>query len=493
MLNIIGDTTTLENIPPGGLSSMLTTQYTTESTNLPQLTKDDISKLYNPYQQAQALTLFNKLSNDAINLFGHEVIYILTDPDKNGIDYTFHEQQLANYVCEAKLKVMVDQNIFPDNNGSLNGYDLTLFESFEINITKDAFKAAFGVEKRPSKDDVLWFCNINKFFTIEHSQAIRNFNNYSVYYKINLKKYNTKANIIGATQELQDMVDSLKKNTTIEELMGLENMQDKKAVSNTEQFRSNAQVDLLRVSNFANIEKEKIENATTVVAKTIYDLTSVNAATEAVVYRNFKNLFRASDNIGYMCWFNINNITMNDTYNFFNYNENNNGISINLVGNSILVKINSTTYTLSLSARTSNVLKENIWYSLVVNIDQRQQLLSAYIYKRNTEYEEDAVKLSSNKLLRVFKVSLSITPTIIETGTMNASILGSDMKITNIRMFIDVIPEEEHNKLLNSSVIGGDYKYIIFADHANQNVILPFYDDSKVNYNKIRRGTGLDT
>jgi len=120
--------------------------------------------------------------------------------------------------------------------------------------------------------------------------------------------------------------------------------------------------------------------------------------------------------------------------------------------------------------------------------------IKCYIYKRNVEYEEDAVYLTSSKLSRVYKLSTSITPAVIEVpSTTNASILGSDMNITNIRLFIDVIPEAEHNKLLNYATVGSDYKYIIFADHANQKIVLPFYDDSKVAFNKIRRGTDLDT
>lgn len=494
ILNIVGDSTTID-LPPGGLSSMLMSPYTTESTNLPKLTSDDLAKLYQPYQQAQALTLFNKMSNDALNIFGHDVVYVLTDPDKNGTDYTFNEYQLQNYICDAKLKVAVDQNQFPDNNGALNNFDLTLFETFEINITKDAFKLAFGVQSRPGKDDVIWFCNLNKLYTIEHVHAIRNFNNYSVYYKIMLKKFNQKANIIGATPELQNVIDNLTKNSTIDELLGLENRQDKKAVANTEQFRSHAQ-ETLRQEIYAKIEKENIENASVILAKSHYDLSSIEAMTNAVVYRNFQNFFDVSNNLGYMAWFNINNITTNDVYNFFEYFDNttNTGLKINMIGNSILVTINGTTHTLSFSNSTSNVLQEETWYALVVNIDQRQSLLNAYIYKRNVEYEEDAVYLTSSKLSRVYKLSTSITPTVIEVpSTTNASILGSDMNITNIRLFIDVIPEAEHNKLLNYATVGSDYKYIIFADHANQKIVLPFYDDSKVAFNKIRRGTDLDT
>ena len=101
--------------------------------------------------------------------------------------------------------------------------------------------------------------------------------------------------------------------------------------------------------------------------------------------------------------------------------------------------------------------------------------------------------LNSSVLLQLYKISIDITPTTIELdNSINANILGSDMKCTNIRLFVDVIPESDHNKLLNSDIIGSDYKYVIFSDNANKVLELPFYTDSKVDYTKTRRGTRLD-
>ena len=50
------------------------------------------------------------------------------------------------------------------------------------------------------------------------------------------------------------------------------------------------------------------------------------------------------------------------------------------------------------------------------------------------------------------------------------------MKATNIRLFIDVIPEDVHNKVLNQYIIRDDSKYLVFADSANTRLYLPrFY------------------
>jgi hypothetical protein len=56
---------------------------------------------------------------------------------------------------------------------------------------------------------------------------------------------------------------------------------------------------------------------------------------------------------------------------------------------------------------------------------------------------------------------------------INAEILLSDKKMTNIRLFNDVIPESEHNKQLNQYIVADDSKFLIFADNANLKLTLP--------------------
>jgi hypothetical protein len=481
-LGLVSDSNSNMNTDVGGQNNMLST---TQPSQLPQLTDDQKNALFKPYQLTAATTLLNKMSNDANSIFGHEVVYFLTDPDRKGIDYTFHEYQLMNYVCDELIKISVENNQFPENTGAINQFDLSLFDSFEVHIPKEVFKTAFGEEKRPSKEDFLWFCEINKMFTVEHSQAFRGFNNNAIYYKVMLKKYVQKANIIAGNQTIQDRVKQLTKNSTIDELFGLENIQDKRSIANKEQFTP-LTLDKLRVDINARIEKELIENAEIIISKTNYDLSSVGfgltGSSEAITYRNMKNYFKVSDNIGYMCWFKINNYTYNDNYHLFNYYDNRNSLGFDMTINSDLVKVtlNTDEYDLPLI----NGLLEDTWYSYVLNVDQRNRNISQYIYKRNVDNEEDASNLSSTKLKLVYKNSMDMTPVEfkLETEIRNGEdvqipgkLFGSDMSITNIRLFVNIIPEEQHNKILNQTIIRDDSKYLLFADNANQRLVLPNY------------------
>jgi hypothetical protein len=444
-----------------------------------RLNDSDKSKLFKPYQQKQAINFLNKISNDANYIFGHEVVYFLTDPDKKGIDYTFHEYQLMNYVCEKSIKVSVENNQFPENTGAINQFDLSLFDSFEIHIPKEVFKLAFGVEKRPSKEDFIWFCDINRMFQVEHVQQFRSFNNNSIYWRVMLKKYSQKANVIAGNATIAEKVKQLTKNSTIDELFGLENTQDKRAVANKEQFNPLTK-DTLRLEIKAKINKELIENSINIIAKTNYEFGDLEFGTEAVNYRNMKTNYKVSDNIGFFCWFNIHNYVVNDVYNFFNYynNQTNLGYRIDLESDLIKFKINTSEYTFALGATAGNTadgINENTWYCYLLNVNQRQRSIEHYLYKRNVTSEKDAASLNSTILKLVYKQVSDYEPQYFDLENQGASILASDMKMTNIRLFEDVIPESEHNKLLNMAILREDTKHLVFADNANTRLTLPKY------------------
>jgi hypothetical protein len=441
------------------------------------MTDEQKAQLYNPYAQNTAVNLLNKLSVDSQEVFGHKVIYFLTDPDKRGQDHTLNEYQLYNVVCEGEIKVSIEGNNFPDSQIVINQFDLNLFETMEAHITKQQFKETFGPQRRPSKEDFLYFCDINRMYQVEHAQQFRNFNNSSIYYKLILKKYNQKANVQAVNQDIKNTLEQLTRNSTIDELFGIEQIQDKASVANKDQFKPLTK-DPIRLEYNVEIDKELIENSSNIISKSNYDLSSVTQGTTAIKYRNLDPVIKVSDNIGYMIWFNIHNYVMNESYNFFNYYDSTNSLGwrSNLLNDNIIVNLNSSTYSFSLTGATiSNVigLDEQVWYCYVLNIDQRNRKLNQWIYKRNTDIEEEAANLPNTILKEVYFNEMDITPIECELENVYGEILASDMKVTNIRLFIDIINKEEHNKILNQYVIRDDSKYLVFADNANTKLYLP--------------------
>lgn len=443
----------------------------------PLMTADEKAKLFNPYQQSAAVNLLNKMSNDAQQVFGFRVEYFLTDPDKKGQDSTLHEYQLFNVVCSSEIKVSVEGNNFPDSQIVMNQFDLNLFETMEVHITKENFKAVFGPHRRPSKEDFLWFCDVNRMYQVDHTQQFRGFNNTAVYYKLILKKYTQKANVQAGNQTIQDKLNQLTKNSTINELFGIENAQDKAAVANKDQFKPLTK-DPIRLDYLSTIDKELIENGSTIISKSNYDLASIPYQSSAVTYKNLDPVIKVSDNIGFTIWFNLHNYVVDESYNFFNYYDETNslGWKVNLSNDNINVTLNSTEYNFNLTGATiSNTigLEEETWYCYVLNVDQRQRKLNQYIYKRNVDDEEDAPSLTSTILRKEYENEQDMVPIEYELENIYGEILGSDMKLTNVRMFIDVIPKETHNKILNQYIIRDDSKYLVFADNATTRLYLP--------------------
>jgi len=462
----------------GGISNSGGSCDTTGSgSTLPQMTSQDKANLFNPYKQNTAMDLLNKLSSDAEQVFGHRVIYFVTDPDKRGQDHTMHEYQLYNVVCEGNIKVSVDGNNFPDSQIVMNQFDLSLFESMSIHITKSQFKEIFGPQRRPSKEDFLYFCDVNRMFQVDHAQQFRNFNNSAVYYKLVLKKYTQKANVKAGNQEINNKLQQLTKNSTINELFGIENAQDKASIANKDQFATLTK-ETIRLEYNATIDKELIENSTTIISKAHYDLSSVNYGEVAVKYKNFDPLLRVSDNIGYQIWFKINNYINDEVYNFIDYYDaaTSLGWKVDLLNDAIRVKLNSDVYNYDLMGYSSDqniAFEEDVWYCYVINIDQRNRKLEHYVYKRNVDDETDAANLTSTILRKIYQGYQDITPITYQfEGSITCQILASDMLVTNIRLFMETIPADQHNKICNQYIIRDDSKYLVFADNATTRLYL---------------------
>ncbi len=465
------------------------------------LVNENLANIFDPYNLNKAVDLYSGLATIATQIFGFDVTYFATDPDSNGQDHTFHEYQLYNVVCVSDLKVSVDENNFPDNQIVFNQYDLSLFETFEVHITKETFHRAFGISRRPAKKDFLWFCQLNRMYKVEHSQVKRDFNNAGVYYRVILNKFTQESSIKPSSSSIEERINALTKNTTLDELMGVEKQEDKLSVANKIQHKTLTH-DIVRDKIFVEINNEMIDNSSLIISKNNYSMDSVDYLTTAITYNTEDLIFNKSDNRSFVFWFNVNNffepvksfviepITLTGltgpsnstvytysvthsvtTYsyipqkiNFINNYENDYGYKINMdIVNGFNIQLNSLSFSMTVSAITNSV-----WYCYVANLDQRNLKVDQYLYKRNVTKESDAVKLRSSKLQLVQYKTDSISDAqefdLIDY-VMNIS--GSDIKLTNIRIFNDIILPEVHDKVLNQNIVR-DAQYLILADNSNR-------------------------
>lgn len=437
------------------------------------ISQADPNSLWNPYATNAALDLYNNLSNIASTVFGFNITYFPVNPDENGIDRVVHEYQLMNVDECGDVKVLVPDNQFPDNQIKFTAFNLELFETFEIHVTKDTFKNVFGIERRPRKRDFLFFPELNRMFEVEHAQANKDFLNSSTYYRITLKKYNKKANI-KMSGSVETAVDSLTNNTSLDSLFGFDKAQEDK-ITNKEQYKTlSDDVIRLLIHDDTKIIEENINNASLILSKTHYNLSSIKPAEIAIDYNRTDNSLEKGDNRALQVWFNfteLDHIDINEYVFFNNYDETNSlGYKAWYKDKKIYFKLNNNMYELPVLT-----IQQDIWYCLMVNLNQCTETLNIHVLKRFTtitnNIESNGNELASSRLDELWTKEFSIQPVEFNSETIKTNISASYIKLTNIRLFNDVIDTKKFTKVLNQYIIKKS-NFIIFADNANEKVII---------------------
>ena len=190
----------LMTAPPAPLCSK-------ELTNYP-IVFSDCNFTFKPYDINRAINLYQDLSKVVNNVFGHEVVYYSVQPQGRGKDVVLKEYTLFDVVDEKCIKVMVPNNQFPDAALNFETWGLNFQQPFEIHIDRKYFEGIFGKGAQPRKRDIIYFPMTNRIYRIDSMYVFRDINNYPVYFKIQLTKYeiqkNTAWNDPAAESELHD-------------------------------------------------------------------------------------------------------------------------------------------------------------------------------------------------------------------------------------------------------------------------------------------------
>lgn len=503
--------------PNSNVASSLTTENNANSNDF-----------WQPYDISKIKDYYNMLANQVSNLFGWNVDYHLTDPDRNGIDYILHEYQLKNIIDVKSVRVIVPENKFPETQPKSNQFNMDLFDKFEIHILKDEFKNKFGIQCRPSEDDIIFFCPINRLYIVQSANIFRDVMNAGIYYKVMLEKYEQKANILNLSAESKFKLDGLTKSTTMDELFGDEITEDSDKIANKDQFKPFT-FDQMRyiVNNKVIRVKQDIMNGNINYAINYYNFKEA-IGKQTIQYKKTDNSLKVSDNRSFVMWFNFNNTwdTLKPNRNSWkdydidqslNFQLLNNFDEVNKLGykiwyfkKDINFQINGSFFKL----QNIKPLLTNIWYGLVVMLDNRQRIIEIKLYQRDNDYNITFVEPNSYQIETIswtdtsgytYLTSQGYKPVdnteIHSTGTTfkvlcetfydnfdpfsfdnenDIQIIGSNLKYTNLRIFNDVIPTDEINNVLNENIIRNANK-LILADNADKSI----YAENFVNLNWI--------
>jgi hypothetical protein len=280
----------------------------------------DPNALFKPYDVNRGINVYQDLSKAVNLLFGHDVNYYSIQPNGRGKDVVLREYNLFDVVDEKCIKVMVNQNIFPDNKPVYDSFGILFDAPLEISIDRKYFESIFGKGSQPRKRDIIFFPLTNRIYQIESTYLHRDFNLYPVFFKCQLMKYEVKQNTSwNNTQAEQDLLDYT---VNTEDLFGAETQEEINKNTKPQQYFVSSQrrgEDPARayVSKNLPIIEFDLNNNWTIVFNTYYDLETLTyndpnyyseqeTSVEAVRYRALPAL-NAGDEFSFTCWFKVRN------------------------------------------------------------------------------------------------------------------------------------------------------------------------------------------
>ena len=476
---------------------------------------------WNPYDYGKIVDWHEFLAGTINDMLGFSIDYHRTDPDKNGIDSIIHEYQLHNIVDMKTIKVLVPDNQFPDNQVIINQFNLDLFDTFKINILKTEFKEAFGVQTRPGQEDILYFCQINRMYIVKHAQIHKDIMNSGIYYNVILEKYEKRANVFNRVEESKNKIEALTRNTTIDDLFGFEKDQDTLQIANKKQMKPKT-FDFIRnsISSRMIYIKQPIYNGDIKIIEGMYFMENIGPDEYAVNYVTQDNNLLKSDNRSFVVWVNFPNLYSPDKaiskdmiegydkpdgviYSFIdNMDADGNGYRMWYQNDSIWFQLNN-----EFIQKMPITLMTNIWYAVVINLDQRQRKFSTKVFRRNTRVEvilynpktyerleldldTDAADIEYEMNVNGFRAvdnqeisSHEVQSTFIEMDDYESimpepyefshdekiNIKGSRMYISNIRVLNDLIKSGDEQIMLNELIVK-DAQHVIVADNAEKQI-----------------------
>lgn len=286
----------------------------------------DCDFTFKPYDVNRAINLYQDLSKVVNNLFGHESVYYSVQPQGRGKDVLIKEYTLFDVVDEKCVKIMVPNNTFPDAQIKFDTYGLNFVQPFEVHIDRKYFESIFGKGAQPRKRDIIYFPITNRIYQIDSMYVFRDVNNYPVYFKIQLVKYEFKQN----TKFLDPTAEQGLKDYTVntKDLFGDEVQAEEIDITKPQQYAVTSQrrdEDPIReyISKGLPIMEYDLNNNWTIVFNNYYDLDRLfiedsallDVASPTVPLPEEKDAIRwkarpvlgADEERAFTCWFKIKN------------------------------------------------------------------------------------------------------------------------------------------------------------------------------------------
>jgi hypothetical protein len=428
---------------------------------------------YDPYASGTQVGLYNYIGNSVARQYGHDVDYFKCDPDEKGTDVLLHEHALYNVIDKKPVKAVVPDNQFPDGQKKFAHFDLSLLETFEVQITKDAYKAAFGPAARPGKNDILYFCKVNLLFQVDSVLAHRGPFNTELYYRLVLNKYNQKSNVSTkvATDDAQQALLAMTANTSLASLFGPQVNDELSKATKEQQLRPLTRLTNITVNPAVQVKPAGLQNSTVVVAANAYTI-PVPLSGDAVAYGHADTEVGLGDNRAVSFWFKLAKYDAAWTYTFVNNRDAVLGYSVLLEAGQLVLNWNTQRFELA-----GMDVQPNVWYCFLANVDQRQASVELLLYSRGNEIAPQKLPTAELKLRNAVRHRLSPEQFThgqqlrVGSATQPAR-RKTEFYLTNLRVYRQVLQDDARNSVLNSPIVK-DADLLLLADNGDAKMVLP--------------------
>ena len=406
--------------------------------------------LFNPYNLSKSTKFVKQITGLVSNIFGHEVNYFRTEPDMRTEDVTLMEYSLHDVVDNKNIKILVPGNEFPEESITFDIFGMD-FADFEIHITQEEFDRAFGerdsqgnlIKSRyPRSKDYMYIPIINRMYEVHTIALADEFNKTNSYWRVMLKKYQERTSVNKNTFDAA--TDTL--TTGIEEVFGERQREEQEKVSNPQQFQTVISTHKDGIRNFYNKNLQiidfELKNRWTVVSKNYYDLSAVAEGDLCIEY-DAKSSLETGKNMAISGWFNPQFQTGSGDHFIIGDPTALTGFKTYLNDSEFKVMVNGNTITFN-----HGISLEKRWYGFTLNISNEFSSTSLSIYNLN---ESGLPQSTSSQLTEVFN---EVKPSgLIWNSNSNFQIRGNSMYMTNIRVFEQIIEEEQRSNILNQYIV----------------------------------------
>lgn len=406
--------------------------------------------LFNPYNLSKSTKFVKQITGLVSNIFGHEVNYFRTEPDMRTEDVTLMEYSLHDVVDNKNIKILVPGNEFPEESITFDIFGMD-FADFEIHITQEEFDRAFGerdsqgnlIKSRyPRSKDYMYIPIINRMYEVHTIALADEFNKTNSYWRVMLKKYQERTSVNKNTFDAA--TDTL--TTGIEEVFGERQKEEQEKVSNPQQFQTVISTHKDGIRNFYNKDLQiidfELKNRWTVVSKNYYDLSAVSEGDLCIEY-DAKSSLETGKNMAISGWFNPQFQTGSGDHFIIGDPTALTGFKTYLNDSEFKVMVNGNTITFN-----HGISLEKRWYGFTLNISNEFSSTSLSIYNLN---ESGLPQSTSSQLTEVFN---EVKPSgLIWNSNSNFQIRGNSMYMTNIRVFEQIIEEEQRSNILNQYIV----------------------------------------